>query len=168
VENFESKISLGTSSFNNTSDMAKFKTTLLQIGNNTGIEVPSAIVEALGAGKKPLVVVTVNDYTYRSAIAVMGGKLMISFSSAHRVASGLVGGDKVEVSLEVDTAPRTVKVPKGLQQALAAHPDLQRKFDELSNSKKKLLVLPIEDAKTEETRAKRVEKAISILREGKI
>jgi hypothetical protein len=138
------------------------------MGNNTGIEVPAETVEALGAGKKPLVVVTVNDYTYRSAIAVMGGKFLISFSSAHRAASGLGGGDKVEVSVEVDTAPRVVEVPENLQEALGTHPDLKSKFDALSNSKKKLLVLPIEDAKTEETRARRVEKAISILREGKI
>lgn len=138
------------------------------MGNNTGIEVPTETVEALGAGKKPLVVVTVNDYTYRSAIAVMGGMFLISFSSAHRAASGLGGGDKVEVTLEVDTAPRTVDLPEDLKQALDAHPHLKGKFDALSNSKKKLLVLPIEDAKTEETRARRVEKAISILREGKI
>ncbi|MEQ8414214.1 MAG: YdeI/OmpD-associated family protein [Imperialibacter sp.] len=148
--------------------MLKFKTAILQMGNNTGIEVPPETVEALGAGRKPLVVVTVNDYTYRSAIAVMGGKYLISFSSAHRAASGLGGGDKVEVSVEVDTAPRVVEVPEDLQEALGAHPDLKSKFDALSNSKKKLLVLPIEDAKTEETRARRVEKAISILREGKI
>ncbi|WP_339810643.1 YdeI/OmpD-associated family protein [uncultured Imperialibacter sp.] len=145
-----------------------FQTTILQTGNNTGIPVPAEIVEALGAGKKPLVVVTVNDYTYRSAIATMGGKFMISFSSAHRAASGLAGGDKVKVTLEVDTAPRTVEVPEDLQKALDAQPALNSKFEGLSNSKKKLLVLPIEDAKTEETRARRVEKAIQMLEGGKI
>ncbi|WP_339793062.1 YdeI/OmpD-associated family protein [uncultured Imperialibacter sp.] len=148
--------------------MPKFKTAILQMGNNTGIEVPPETVEALGAGKKPLVVVTVNDYTYRSAIAVMGGKFLISFSSAHRAASGLVDGDKVEVSLEVDTAPRIIDVPEDLQKALEMHPLLKIKFDGLSNSKKKLLILPIEDAKTEETRAKRVEKAIYMLQEDSI
>jgi len=148
--------------------MLKFKTAILQMGNNTGIEVPPEIVEALGAGKKPLVVVTVNDYTYRSAIAVMGGKFLISFSSAHRAASGLGGGDKVEVALEVDTAPRIIDVPEDLQKALEMHPLLKIKFDGLSNSKKKLLILPIEDAKTEETRAKRVEKAIYMLQEDSI
>ena len=51
----------------------KFETTLFQIGNNTGIEVPTEVVEALGGGKKPAVVVTVGSYTYRSTIAVMGG-----------------------------------------------------------------------------------------------
>jgi hypothetical protein len=146
----------------------KFKTVILQMGNNTGIEVPAETVEPLGAGKKPLVVVTVNDYTYRSAIAVMGGKFLISFSSAHRAASGLGGGDKVEVTLEVDTAPRTVDLPEDLKQALDAHPHLKGIFEALSNSKKKWLVLPIEDAKTEETRAKRVAKAISMLKDSKI
>jgi NADPH-dependent ferric siderophore reductase len=145
-----------------------FQTTILQTGNNTGIPVPAEIVEALGAGKKPLVVVTVNDYTYRSVIATMGGKFMISFSSAHRAASGLAGGDKVKVTLEVDTALRTVDVPENLKRALDAHPALKGIFEALSNSKKKWLVLPIEDAKTEETRAKRVAKAISMLKDSKI
>jgi len=138
------------------------------MGNNTGIEVPPEVLDALGAGKKPLVVVTVNNYTYRSAIASMGGKFLISFSSAHRAASGLAGGDKIKVTLEVDTAPRTVDVPEDLQQALESRPDLKAKFEGLSNSKKKLLILPIEDAKTDETRARRVEKAVQMLQEGKV
>jgi hypothetical protein len=54
-----------------------FDTTILQVGNNTGINVRDKLVEKLGAGKKPPVIVTVNDYTYRNTIAVMGGKFMI-------------------------------------------------------------------------------------------
>ncbi|MFK0186826.1 DUF1905 domain-containing protein [Streptomyces rubiginosohelvolus] len=43
----------------------KFSTTMFQSGNNTGIEVPEDVVEALGAGKRPPVNVTVNGYAYR-------------------------------------------------------------------------------------------------------
>ena len=64
-------------------------------GNNTGIEVPPEVIEALGAGKQPPVVVTVNGYEYRSTVAVMGGRYLISFSSDKRAATGIGGGDPI-------------------------------------------------------------------------
>ena len=90
---------------------ASFSSTLLLDGNNTGIEVPDEVVEQLGAGKRPPVIVTVNGFTYRSTVAVMGGRNLISFSSDKRAATGLAGGDAIEVTLELDTEPRTVEVP---------------------------------------------------------
>jgi Domain of unknown function (DUF1905) len=57
----------------------KFSTTMFQDGNNTGIEVPPDVVEALGAGKRPPVVVNVNGFSYRSTVAPMGGKFLIPF-----------------------------------------------------------------------------------------
>lgn len=83
----------------------RFRTTILQSGRTaTGIQVPDEVVEALGSGRRPAVKVTVNGYTYRSAVATMGGTQMISLSAEHRTASGLAG-DEVEVDLELDTAP---------------------------------------------------------------
>ena len=74
---------------------------ILQSGRTaTGIQVPEEVVEALGAGRRPAVKVTVNGYTYRSTVAVMGGACMISLSAEHRAA----GGEEVEVNLELDTA----------------------------------------------------------------
>ncbi|WP_245542539.1 DUF1905 domain-containing protein [Segetibacter koreensis] len=58
-----------------------FDTSILQLGNNTGICVPNEVVEGLGAGKKPPVNVTINDYSYRNTIAVMGGIFMIGVSA---------------------------------------------------------------------------------------
>lgn len=83
------------------SSLIKFQTILLQFGNNTGIQVPEEVIEKLGGGKRPLVNVTVNQYSYRSAIATMDGKFMISFSSDHRNASGIQGGDEVDVTLSL-------------------------------------------------------------------
>jgi hypothetical protein len=142
----------------------KFHTSLLQIGNNVGVHVPDEVVEALGAGKKPPVVITINDdYTWRSSVAVMGGKYLVSFSSAHRTASGYKGGDDVEITIEVDDAPRTVEVPEALQAAMDAAPGAQAAFDTRSNSRKKLLTVPVADAKTDETRDKRIARAIAEL-----
>ena len=142
----------------------KFRTNLLQMGNNVGIEVPQNVIDSLGAGKKPAVTVDVNgSYQYRSTVAVMGGKYLISFNAAHRAASGFSGGDDVEITLELDTAPRVVEVPAALAEALAANPRAQEAFGKLSNSKKQLHTLPVAEAKTDETRDRRVAKSIETL-----
>lgn len=87
----------------------KFSTTMFRTGNNTGIEVPEAVVEALGAGKRPPVNVTVNGYAYRSTIAPMGGRYLIPFSADKREETGIGGGDAIEVELTLDTASRVVE-----------------------------------------------------------
>jgi hypothetical protein len=133
-----------------------FTTTIKMDGNNTGIEVPPEVIAQLGTSKKPPVVVTVAGYTYRNTVAVMGGHYMISLSKANREAAGVKGGDKVEVTLELDTAPRTVDVPDDLAAALAAKPGARAAFDASSPSKRKEFVRQVEDAKTRETRERRI------------
>lgn len=144
-----------------------FETTILQIGNNTGINVPEDIVEKLGAGKKPPVIVTINDFTYRNTIAVMGGKFMISVSAAIRSEAGIKGGDNVRVTLELDTKPREVAVPADFQKMLAENPAANHFFETLSYSNKQRYILPIGEAKTDETRQRRMEKAIADLSKEK-
>jgi len=141
----------------------KFKTEIVQIGNNTGINVPSEIIDKLSAGKKPPVVVTLNKYTYRSTVAVMGGKYMISLSAENRKNANVEGGDELEIDITLDTEPRTVELPADLQKALAKNKLAQSAFEKLSPSRKKAIVVGINDAKTEETKIKRIEKTIKTL-----
>lgn len=143
--------------------MIKFKTTIFQLGNNTGIEVPEKVLEQLGGGKKPLVVVSLNDYVYRSAVAKMGDKFLISLSAENRKNANVKGGDEIKVSLELDTAARTVDLPVELQTALDKSKTAKAKFEKLAPSKKKAIVVSIGEAKTDETRLRRVEKAIESL-----
>ena len=145
----------------------KFKTTILQTGNNTGIEVPPETVEGLGGGKKPAVLVTIGGYSYRSTIAVMGGKFLIPLSSERRAESGIKGGDPVEVQLTLDDTPREVVVPDDLTAALAGDPVAKAFFGKLSYSNQLRHVLSITDAKTAETRQRRIDKALEMLRAGK-
>ena len=146
----------------------RFRTTIEQSGKTaTGIPVPTEVVEALAAGKRPAVTVTINGYTYRSSIAVMGGAFMISLSSEHRAAAGVAGGDEVDVDVELDAAPREVSVPADLAAALDAQPAARRTFDGLSYSNKLWHVLQIEGAKTDETRRRRIVKSVEALREGR-
>ncbi len=144
-----------------------FDTTILQIGNNTGICVPNEIVEKLGAGKKPPVTITVNNYTYRNTIAVMGGEFMIGVSADIRSKTGIKGGDQVTVQLELDTQPREVILPDDFKKALEENLEAKTFFKQLSYSNQQRYVLPIGQAKTEETRQRRIEKAIQELSEGK-
>ena len=141
-----------------------FRTTLFQAEgmNATGIRVPEANVQELNAGKKPAVVVTVNGYTYLSTVAVMGGEYLLPFAPEHRKASGIQAGDTIEVTLELDTTPRTVEIPALLASALDAA-GVRAKFDALAPSAKKAQVAQVNDAKTEETRARRIEKIVAAL-----
>ena len=141
----------------------KFKTKILQFGNNTGIEISEDLLEKLNGGKKPLVVVTLNKYSYRSAVGKMGERFMISLSSENRKNAGVNGGDSLEVQIELDTAPRTVDVPDELQTALNKNKTIKDAFEKLAPSKKKAMVMSVIDAKAEETRKKRIEKIISTL-----
>ena len=136
-----------------------FTTTIQATGNNTGIEVPPENVAELGSSKKPAVTVHDSGYTYPSTVAVMGGRFMIPLSKAHREAAGLRAGDMVEVTLELETAPRTTHIPDDLRAALA-NAGAEERFDALAFSKRKEFVRQVEDAKTPETRARRIEKIV--------
>jgi len=147
----------------------KFRTTLLQADKNaTGIQIPDEIVASLGAGKRPPVRVTINGYTYRNTVAVMGGVFMVGVSAEHRKGAGVAGGDEVDVDIELDTEPRVVTVPPDFQAALDNDVAAKRFFEGISYSNKSRHVLSVEDAKTAETRQRRIEKAISQLRAGKV
>lgn len=139
----------------------RFETELLLTGErNTGIEVPAELIEALGAGKRPPVVVTVNGFEYRSTIAPMGGKFLIPFSSDKRAATGLGGGDAIVVNLELDTAPPTVEPPDDFAAALDAA-GARDAWERLAPSHKKAHVTAIEQAKAAETRQRRIDKAVA-------
>ncbi|MFN3947917.1 YdeI/OmpD-associated family protein [Microbacterium sp.] len=140
----------------------RFETTLLQMGNNTGIEVPAEVVEALGGGKRAAVTVNVNGYVFPSTLGVMGGRSLIPFSADKRTATGLSGGDPLTVELTRDTAPRTVEVPDDLAAALG-EADVRGAFDALAPSARKAHVTAVESAKAVETRSRRIAAIVSKL-----
>jgi len=149
--------------------MARFRTTILQNGKTAlGFRIPPEVVDSLGAGRRPPVTVTINGYTYRNTVAVMGGDYMIGVSSEHRGPAGLSGGEDVEVELQLDTAPREVSVPSDFAAALAAAPAAGTTFEKLSYSNKSWHVLQIAGAKSEETRQRRIAKSIEALAAGRI
>ncbi|MCW2512747.1 MAG: hypothetical protein JWR11_1789 [Mycobacterium sp.] len=136
---------------------------MTQMGNNTGIEVPADVVEGLGGGKRAPVVVTVNGYRYSSTIASMGGKFLLPFSAEHRRASGIGGGDAIDVDLVLDTAPRVVEVPADLKAALDGSAAASAAWQKLAYSYQKAHVTAVLGAKAADTRARRIAAVVAKL-----
>lgn len=142
----------------------RFRATIRPSGKTTtGIRVPDEVVESLGSGKRPPVRVTINGYTYRTTVATMRGEFMLSV----RERAGVAAGDEVDVDVELDTEPRELSVPLDFAEALDHDADTRRFFERLSYSNKRRFMVGIEVAKTEETRQRRIAKAVDTLREGR-
>ncbi len=134
--------------------------------NATGIPVPAEVIAALGQGKRPKVIVTVGGHSYRSTVAAYGDVYMLPLSQEHRAAAGVEGGQTVEITLELDTQPRTVDVPDDLVAALAERPGRRAAFDALSYTARKEHVRQVETAKAAETRQRRIDKIVAGLDGG--
>ena len=141
-----------------------FTTTVTQAEgvNATGLPVPAEAVAALGTKKRPPVKVTLNDYTYSSTVAAYGDVFMLPLAAEHRTAAGVQAGDAVEVTLELDSKPRTVEVPDDLAAALA-DAGATEAFDLLAYSTRKEHVRQVETAKAAETRQRRIDKIVASL-----
>jgi hypothetical protein len=143
-----------------------FRTTVVLGGKTaTGLQVPDEVVAAMNAGKRPPVVVTVGGYTYRTTVAPMGGDFWIPLAAEHREAAGVQAHEEVDVTVELDTAPREVPVPDDL--AAAFDEPARATFDGLAYSHRKEWVRWVEEAKKPETRTARIEKTVESLRAGK-
>ena len=143
---------------------------IVQLGGKTatGIPAPEEVVSNIGPSKRPPVRVTINGHTYRSTVASRGGEFVLPISAENREGAGVVAGDEVDVDIELDTEPREVAVPPDFAEALDRDVEARRSFDGLSSySQKQRYVLSIEGAKTDETRKRRIAKAVGELREGR-
>lgn len=126
----------------------------------TGIEVPAEVVLALESGKRPKVVVTLNGYSYRSTVMPYDGVNMIPLCKEHREAAGVSAGEEIAITLTLDIEPRTVEVPDDLRAALI-NSDGWEKFEKLSYTNRKEAVRTVEEAKTQETRERRIAKVVT-------
>ena len=145
--------------------MTRFRAKVLAAGKTAaGVEVPEKVVTGLGSTRRPLVKATINGYTYRSAIAHMGGKYMLSVSNEVRSQTGVKPGETVDIDVELDTEKRDVEVPPELAKALAKDAKAKKYFESLSYSRKYALAAPISNGKTPETRERNLAKAMAELK----
>ena len=133
-------------------------------GNTTGFQIPDEAVTSLGGGGRPKVTVALNGFTFPSSIAKMGGSYWLGVSAERRTAAGVEGGQVYDLDVELDTAPRVIETPDDLRAALEAEPGLRARWEKLSYSHQREHVQAITSAKAPETRARRVAKAIEMLR----
>lgn len=130
-----------------------------------GLEVPPAVVAALGGGKRPRVTITINGHSWKSRVAIMRGRYLLGLSNANRQAAGIATGDEVDIDVEYDAESPVVTEPADFARALDADPVARAAYDRLAYSHKREHVLAIEGAKKPETRARRIEKALAMLRD---
>jgi hypothetical protein len=124
-----------------------------------GLVIPAEVVEALGAGRRPPVTITIGGYTYRSTVASMGGRFLVGIATEHRPHLALQGRDEVEVTLAVDAAPRDTPIPPDLETALREAGVLDT-FRALAPSHRKEHVRHVEEAKSAATRERRIVKVV--------
>jgi Domain of unknown function (DUF1905)/Bacteriocin-protection, YdeI or OmpD-Associated len=134
-------------------------------GNTAGFEIPDEVVEELGGGRKPKVVVTIGPHTWRSSIANMGGQFMLGVSMENRSAAGVTAGQVLDLDVELDTAERTVDVPDDLAAELARDAAARATWDRWSFTRRKEAARLLTEAKKAETRARRLEKVLADLRD---
>jgi hypothetical protein len=145
-----------------------FRATLESSGKQaTGMEVPQEVLDGLAGGQRPKVRITVGGHTWRASVGIVDGRSMIGMPIEHRAAAGATPGDLLDVDVELDTEVREVVVPPDFAAALAPFPEARAFFDSRNYSERRWFVLGIEDAKTPETRARRIDKAVERLREGR-
>ncbi len=140
----------------------KFKAVLGSDAGNLFFEVPFDVKKEFGKARPP-VKVSINGYSYRSTIAVYGGKFYVPVRKERREGAGVKGGDMVEVTLALDTAPRRVTPPPELLAALGKNALAKTRWEGLSYSHQREHAEAILKAKKAETRARRVAKTVEML-----
>ena len=131
-------------------------------GNLAAIRPPFDVKEVFGKLRVP-VCGTINGHPYRTTICHMGGESFIGISKALREAAGVNIGDIVEVTMQLDTAERTVEVPDDLIALLKTNPQAEERFESSSYTHRKEFVQWITSAKRPETRESRLQRTVEML-----
>lgn len=134
----------------------------------TMMHAPPEVCAQLGTKARVAVKGTINGFAFRSSLFPnWDGSFHMMVNKTLRDGAGAQQGDLVRVALERDEAPRTVEVPAELRAALDRDAEASARFEKMSLSHKREYADWIADAKRPETRQRRVEKAIGMIRDGK-
>jgi hypothetical protein len=145
----------------------ELKTQLVKRGPAAAVVLDDDQVAAVGEGAKRFPVrATVNGFTWRTSVTRMRGEFLLGLNREVRESAGVDAGDTVEVAIELDSEPREVEIPEALAHALSANSDAQAAFERLAFTHRKEYARWVAEAKREETRDRRVARALEMLREG--
>ncbi len=136
-------------------------------GGGAFVEIPFDVEEKLGS-KRPKVKAMIEGVPYRGLLVRMGGpNHILIILKGIREQIGKTFGDEVTVTVEPDTEPRLIEIPKDLMKELKKDKEAKAFFDKLSYTHQKEYVRWVEEAKREETRQNRIVKTIEMLKKGK-
>jgi hypothetical protein len=148
--------------------MHHFKAPLDIIGINPFVFVPVPILKQLflksGKDKGHIPVCgTVNDKPYTQTLVKYSGEWRLYINTTMLQHSPKRIGEIIVITIDVDTASRTIKPHPKLVKALNANAAAKKVFAALPPSRKKEIIRYISGLKTEESTAKNIEKAIGFL-----
>jgi len=146
----------------------QFRTQLQARGPAAAVILDDDQVATVGEGAKRFpVLATVNGYSWRTSVAHMGGEFMLGLNREVRAGAGVAAGDEVDVTVELDLAPREVEVPAALAAALATDRQARVSFERLAFTHRKEYARWVAEAKKEDTRQRRAEQALEMIRAGR-
>ncbi len=141
--------------------MPTFRATILKVGPGYWVDVPAAVVEALGRARH--IPVTLRYAGDAHASTVTPGKNGLGRVALHADvfrAGGFSLGDELEIKITLDRTPRTVTVPPDLQRALKFRPTAAAGWEQAAPSTRRVVVEQLNAVRTAETRARRIESLI--------
>ena len=133
-------------------------------GGGAFVEVPFDVEKAFEE-KRPRVKATFEGVPYRGILTRMGTErhLLIILKEI-REKIGKTFGDEVKITVELDTEPRVIEIPKDLAKELKENKGAKTIFDKLSYTHRREYVMWINEAKRDETRQSRIVKTIEMLK----
>ena len=140
-----------------------YKTIVIGSGNHASLEIPERNLKEIGGNKRAPLKITINGYTYQSTATGVDGKCMVVFPMRDREAAGAAAGDTVQVTLELDSGYREVLLPTQLTDTLQSL-NLTEKFTALNYSVRKEFARSVNEAKSDETRQRRIDKIVDSLK----
>jgi hypothetical protein len=150
--------------------MKKLEFTVKLEGKGTSVawlNAPFDVIKVFGTRARVPVRGTINGFAFRSSLMPMGGCHGMAINKSMRDGAGVKPGDAVSVVMERDEGKRIVEAPALLKKEMAKSKTAQAKWEKLSFTNKKEIALSISSAKQEETRRRRLAKAMDILKTGK-
>jgi hypothetical protein len=150
--------------------MKKLEFTVKLEGKGTSVawlNAPFDVIKVFGTRARVPVRGTINGFAFRSSLMPMGGCHGMAINKSMRDGAGVKPGDAVSVVMERDEGKRIVEAPALLKKEMAKSKTTQAKWEKLSFTNKKEIALSISSAKQEETRRRRLAKAMDILKTGK-
>ena len=135
-------------------------------GNTAGFVIPDEVVEELGGGRKPKVVVTIGSHTWRSSIVNMGGQFMLGVSMANRGRRGRRGRSDSRRRMSCSTRRRAPsRCPRTWLRSCPATTGRGPRGRGWSFTRQNEAARLLTEAKKPETRTRRLEKVLAELRD---